>query len=434
LFLHAQTAQLCQQVGAVLLLEPPPIRAGDFRPAMRERMRRVPALGLRLQPPRGRWRRSRWITDHDIDFSERIRQVTLGETGGPDALGDVVDSFFSAPCDPTRNPWEMLLVQNLPGDRAAIVVKVHHTVGDSHAIIATLSQLFDETTEGGGPGTMRPGPGRSRSWWPAAWSRARGAARTLRGFCHLAAAGTAPPVSVCGPFTSHRRRYVRLSLPARDIARTARDLDTGITDLILTVIAEALGRLLRSRGEETAGRVIRIAVPRARPVPAGQRGRSRGNRTTAVSLDLPIGPLPPSDRLSAVRGQVTVHMGRGEQDAAAFALRAMNLLPPPVQRRTAALLYQDRWFNLLVSVFPGIRRSHRVLGARVAEAYPVLALADGVGLAIGVMTWEQSLSVGILADAALVPDVDVLAAGFTDAFRDYQRCAQPDPARTGSAC
>ncbi len=64
----------------------------------------------------------------------------------------------------------------------------------------------------------------------------------------------------------------------------------------------------------------------------------------------------------------------------------------------------------------------------------VLALADGVGLAIGVMTWEQSLSIGILADAALVPDVDVLAARFTDAFRDYQRCAQRDPARTGPAC
>jgi hypothetical protein len=102
--------------------------------------------------------------------------------------------------------------------------------------------------------------------------------------------------------------------------------------------------------------------------------------------------------------------------------------------RACALLYQDRWLNLLVSGFPGIRRSHRVLGARVAEVYPVLTLADGVGLAIGVMAWEQSLSIGTLADEALVPDMDVLAAGFTDAFRDHQACAQRDPARTGPAC
>ena len=53
----------------------------------------------------------------------------------------------------------------------------------------------------------------------------------------------------------------------------------------------------------------------------------------------------------------------------------------------------------------------------------MLALADGVGLAIGVMTWEGSLSIGILADAVLVPDVDLLAADLSDAFRDYQRAA-----------
>lgn len=49
--------------------------------------------------------------------------------------------------------------------------------------------------------------------------------------------------------------------------------------------------------------------------------------------------------------------------------------------------------------------------------YPVLALADGVGITIGAMTWERSLSVGILADAGLVPDVDRLAAWLTGAFR-----------------
>ena len=53
----------------------------------------------------------------------------------------------------------------------------------------------------------------------------------------------------------------------------------------------------------------------------------------------------------------------------------------------------------------------------------MLALADGVGLAIGVMTWEGSLSVGILTDAALIPDVDVLGTELSDAFHDYQRAA-----------
>ena len=155
-FLHAQTTQLSQQVGALLLLEPSPIRAADFRTAMRQRMAAAPALRLRLERPGSRWRRPRWITDDHIDFSARIRPVSLGENGAPGSLGEVVDSFFSAPCDPGRNPWEMLLVHGLPLGRTAVVVKVHHAVGDSHAIIATLSQLFDEAAAHDAPGLGRP--------------------------------------------------------------------------------------------------------------------------------------------------------------------------------------------------------------------------------------------------------------------------------------
>lgn len=107
-------------------------------------------------------------------------------------------------------------------------------------------------------------------------------------------------------------------------------------------------------------------------------------------------------------------------------LRAMNALPPPLQRRSAVLIYHHRWFNLLVSIFPGIRGEQCLLGVPVREVYPVLALADGVGLAIGAMTWGKSLSVGILADAALVPDVDLLAAEFRAAFHNFQAASPGD--------
>lgn len=151
LFLHAQSAQLCQQVGALLLLEPSPVRAGDFHAAMVQRMAAAPALRLRLEQQASRWRRPRWVTDDGIDFSERIRHVSADQYDAPDSLAELVDSFFSAPCDPGRNPWEMLLVHGLPLGRTAVVVKVHHAVGDSHAIIATLSQLFDEGPAHGAP-------------------------------------------------------------------------------------------------------------------------------------------------------------------------------------------------------------------------------------------------------------------------------------------
>jgi hypothetical protein len=307
----------------------------------------------------------------------------------------------------------MRLVRELPDGRTAVLVKVHHTLGDSRVIIAALAGLFDDAR-----------PGRRDRIRNAPRSRRHIAARVqaLRGLCHLAMAGTAPASSLCGAFTTSRRQYVPVALPARDLARAARARHAGITDLLVASAAEALGHLLSARGEQTADRVLRIAVPRAWPA-AGRRDRSPGNRSAVIALDVPVGPLSPAERLAAVRDQAGLHLRRGEPDGAALVLRTMNLLPPPVQRRVAAAVYQGRWFNVLVSVFPGDRRRHRLLGLPVSEVYPVLPLADGVGLAIGAMTWDQSLSVGILADAALVPDSDKLAAELADAARNYCRIA-----------
>lgn len=455
LFLHAQTPLLCQQVGAVVLLEPPPLPAAAFGTAMRQRTREVPELHRRLERPRKRWRRARWVADRDIDFDRRIRHVTIGEPGRGDTVGELVDSFFSVPCDPYTSPWEMLLVHGMPGERTAVAVKVHHALGDSYAIIAALGKLFDpDAPRVAAPtGEFRSGVGRSQAAQRLAepednvqgspnkrvgrlanpvpdrvldCTALRSAVRGIRGLWHLAAAGRAPEVSVCGPFTSDRRRYVPITLPAREVAVTARGLNVGITDYLVAMIAEAIGRLLRSRGENTDGRVIRAVLPRISPSATGRSRRSPANRSAAVSLDLPIGPMVLPERLTVIAGQVEAHQRRGEPEAAAIVLRAMNCLPLPIQRRAAASLYQRRWFNMLVSVFPGERRSHRFLGAQVGDVYPVLALADGVGLAIGAMTWDKSLSIGILADSALVPDVDRLAAELRGAFvRSRHACTAP---------
>jgi len=439
LFLHAQSPLLCQQVGAVLLLEPTAALDIDaLRDVITQRVRAIPTLRHRLERAPGRWRRPRWVADEG-DIGPRIREVRCGRDGNPRTLGGIVDTFFSLECDPYRSPWEVWLIPGAPDGRTAVAVKIHHALGDSHAIIAALTRLLDPAPDGPGsrvaagrtvaPGSRAGGDGDRRK----AGDRARGAAvrlhdglRTIRGLTHLAAAGAAPDVSVCGPFTGGRRRYVQAVLPAWEVARTARGLDTKIADLLLAVTAEALGRLLRARGEETAGQQVRIAVPRACPVRGRDRtaGTEPRNRTAAVTLDAPIGPATPAERLAAVRGQVAARVDRGDAAAAAMVLRVMNFLPLPLQRLAAVQFYQRRWFNLLVSVFPGARRGYSLLGARVEEAYPVLALADGAGLAIGAMTWERSLSVGILADAALVPDVDKLAAEIPAAFELYRAAAQ----------
>jgi diacylglycerol O-acyltransferase / wax synthase len=119
------------------------------------------------------------------------------------------------------------------------------------------------------------------------------------------------------------------------------------------------------------------------------------NRTAGVLLDLPIGPMSLAERVTAVRTVRQARLRRGDVDASAFVLRAMNLLPSPLQRVIARTAFTSRRFSLIVSVFPGTRQPRQLLGA---------------------MTWGQSLSIGIMADPALIPDAALLAASIRNAF------------------
>jgi hypothetical protein len=125
---------------------------------------------------------------------------------------------------------------------------------------------------------------------------------------------------------------------------TARQLGASVTDLVLALVAEALGRVMAGSGEPTAGQSVRAMVPctlrtarrgqprrgaRDKTARAGTAtGASPGNRTTGILLDLPTGPMPLAQRVAAIRAMRRARLSRGDADAAAFVLHSMKLMPP----------------------------------------------------------------------------------------------------------
>jgi diacylglycerol O-acyltransferase / wax synthase len=439
LFLHVQTPGVPQQVGAVVTLAGHGADLPGLRSAVAARVSRIPQLRRCLLPARGRLARARWAVEETVDVCSRITQVTLGTDGTPASLDQVVGRFFAVPLDPRDSAWQMLLVQGLHGvhgTRSAIVVKVHHALGDSYALISALSGLFDPAEQPRLPGPAQPRQATARAAGMLAVPRH--ALRIARGLLAMALAGPARPACINGATTDAGRRFAAVSLDSRAVTITARRLGGSSADLVLALIAEALGRLTSGRGEPTAGRTVRVMVPRTlraagaapRSATEGETAAVRaadvqvpGNRAAGLLLDLPVGPTPAAERVAAVRALRQARLRRGDADASAAVLRAMNLLPPPLQRAFARAAYTSRRFNLIVSVFPGVRQGRRLLGSEITGVYPVLALADGVGLAVGAMTWGRSLYIGLLADEVLVPDLSLLAAGIERAFAASKRTA-----------
>ena len=144
--------------GAVALLGEPPLSLADLRSGVTERLNVIPDLRRRLVLASNEWRRPQWVVDNLVDVDRRVQQVTL-EDAGCETLEELVSQFFSDPLDPFDSPWEMLLVRGLPsapplfegpsmkpvGQHAsAVVVKIHHSLGDSFTLIGALGTLLDQ--------------------------------------------------------------------------------------------------------------------------------------------------------------------------------------------------------------------------------------------------------------------------------------------------
>jgi diacylglycerol O-acyltransferase len=421
-FAHAATATVAQQVGAVLLFDgvcTEPL--GRLAGRIAERVPALPMLRRRLdlRPHR----QPRWLLADDIDPHAHLRVRTVGTDVGVPFMA-AVREFFASPVPPDRPPWQLEWIHDTDTARSALLTKMHHALGDGLAVTATLLALLSDSET---PRIERAQRGYSRLFYPAEpaqcaatpWGeRVSRAGRVVRGLVSLALAGPAPPGGPVGRSTAGRE-YALVALPAAMVRSAAREHGVGTTALLLTLIGEALHQV-DPAGTGVRDR-LRVMVPQTtqalRRADSGDRVY-QGNHTAAMSLDLPVGPMPPTWRMVAVAAELARHERADQPLAAQAVVRALGRLPAPLHARLVRTMYGHRFFTLIASVLPGPRKAHYVGGARVSSVFPVLPLADGVGLAVGFLAWGDMIGIGVTADTGLVRGADRFADALRQAFND----------------
>jgi diacylglycerol O-acyltransferase / wax synthase len=337
-----------------------------------------------------------------------------------------VAAFFDADLPIDRPPWQLLVLRDDRSGRTAVLASVHHALGDGVAMTDALIRLLVDRP----PAAVGGRAENRRAGRAGVGHRVRrGAHRAalgVRGLGSLAGT-TAPPPDGLAPVTTSARRYALADLPAAKVRAVAREHGVSTTALLVAVVAGALHEYLDGRAGTAEGQWVRAMVPLStRPVRGGADG---GNRTAAMSLELPVGPLPPRLRLTRVAAALA-ELGAGGQPAATDAvLAAQALLPAPVHARIVRLIGGRRFFNMIVSVLPGARRDHRILGARIAVVHPVLSLGTSA-LGIGLISWGDAIGIGITADAVALPDTDELARCLALAL-DEVAASPPDRREVG---
>ncbi len=437
-FTHVESAGVKQEIGAVLDLGPvAPGHALDVSTLRSELAPRVRGLApLRRRLVRGP--KAGWTLEESLDIDRHVSECVLPAGAGEREVDDAVDRFWSVPLPEDRPGWQMLLVRGQPGGHAVLAVKMHHALGDGVSALGLLDRLLtagaddplrERGTAAGHSRTRqkalppkqaasRRAMGRGKAG--SGIDRLRSVGRTALGLGSLAGHRTAPrhPMNR-GDLSGPERQFVRVALPKNRLREAARSLHAQSHEVTLSVIADALGRLLGDHALLSDGTPLRVMVPVAMRAPL--LDRIFGNWTGSLALDLPMGPMAPDRRVAEVRARLRRQMGRGEPEAAQLVMQVAGRLPSAVHAGFARLVYNRRFFNSIVTYMPGARGPRWCGGAPVTAIYPVLPLTEGVPITVGTVIAGDTVGVGILSDPALGLDKGQVTAALEAALADTLR-------------
>jgi hypothetical protein len=189
-----------------------------------------------------------------------------------------------------------------------------------------------------------------------------------------------------------------------------------VPDLLLSLLAGALGSVTGRSG------LLRVSMPLTTRQAGGP---AEGNRTGTILVDVPIAPgVRPAPTVLADR--VARLTGSGRPAAAQLVQRVFGILPAPLHRLVARLIYRRGTFGAILSCMPGPPVRLTFGGPPVEGVFPLVPLAPGTAVAVGTLTWNGKLCVGVETDPALVPAA-VLAAAVEAQFAEASsRSPSPD--------
>ncbi|MGW0179131.1 wax ester/triacylglycerol synthase family O-acyltransferase [Nocardia sp. NPDC003345] len=402
---------------AAVIEGPPPSRAEihswlDRGLARHGRLRqRVRRTAMDLKAPV-------WEDDPAFDLGHHLRWTALPAPGAESELCELLATEVTERLDRDHPLWEVVVVDNLMGDRWALLVRAHHTMVDGISEVALLESFCDPVSAGPAPRREVRGPA-ARGWrapvhdtirLPA--TLARFAAATVGTLAPVLYAAIAPagPCSLNGPIGRQRRYAVaRTALPhVREIAAA---FEVTANDVAVAAIAAAYRRLLLLRGEHPTEATLRIVVPvSTRPVGPG---RVVNNQVAAVISHLPVEIENPVKRLIAVHEQIGIHRSRGEVDAEMSMLTVSRRLPFGLVAEVFRLAtrFPQRGVGAFATNIPGPRHRLTLGGRDVVELWPFIPIAMRVRTTVAILGYRDQLTFGITGDYDTTPDIATVSAG-----------------------
>ncbi len=419
-------------IGGISVLEGPVPDFGELVRTLTDRLGQVPRLRQVLHTHRLDMEAPEFEDRPGLDLSHQIKHAALPAPGDDATLFRLAADIIERRLDREHPLWECWVIEGLSDGRWALLMKVHHCVADGVSATRVLTGMSDNgdaastfaTDIGSTHEQQRPAVPFGISLNPLHWGRAAwGLSTAAAGLTTQAVKGTAEilsgllspaaQTSLLGP-VSTMRRYHATHASLADIHDVCRAFDVTLNDVALTAITAGFRAVLLSRGEKPSHASLRTLVPVSmRDNTDPTTLNTPDNRVSVMLPLLPVDRANPLDQLRIVHRRMTKAKSSGQKQAGNSAMGAAGAVPFPLTAWTVRTLTRlpQRGIVTLATNVPGPRQTLTVLGRNVIRMYPIPPIALQLRTGIGMLSYGDDFTFGVVGDYDSAPDLDVLTDG-----------------------
>jgi WS/DGAT/MGAT family acyltransferase len=390
--------------------EAPDVRA--LRRLIEDRLLVHERFRQRVVETPGRLGKPHWQDVEDFRLDDHFHPITLPPPADECDLQDFVGEVMAAPLDRSRPLWHFYYVANY-GAGAAIVVRLHHCIGDGVALVRLILSLADA----GGTEALSPQGGVPRRGGLGGLARSAGGALATLG--KLAGIGLFrdPPTALKGELGQGKRAVWSRAVPLAEVKAIGQALGATVNDVLCAAVTGALRAYLERYHPVAPDLTLRAIVPVN--VRRPEATADLGNRFGLVFLPLPVGAQRALDRLRELRRRMNGIKRSGEALVVYGLLRLLGSTAAAVEMGVVNLLGSNS--TAVMTNVPGPREPLFLCGRRIEDLIFWVPRSGRLALGVSILSYAGAVRVGIATDRQVIDDPDAIVAGFHAALDELRR-------------
>ncbi len=426
-------------ITAVVMLDRVPDRA-RFDDSVANMTANIVRMRQRVVDEPGHMAAPRWVDAAGFDLGFHYQWARLpGRRPGTGQAFDFARRIAERAFDRDRPLWDLTVIEGLPGRKAMVVLRFHHTIADGLGLVRMMQhmvQLGPEPVDSATPDAIASAPiapemapplipwrsmaqrittdARSGlSVGKASFDLARsfvahplGTTKQVVGMTDSVYRLVKPATTPLSPLLSPRsmsRQFNTVQFPLEDVKRAYRVTGTSLNDIFVTGVLTGVVDYHRALGEEAAE--VRAHIPVS--IRGGADANKATNQFVPTRLILPLTEMDVHERLRTVHDILAKVKTEPALPHLTAITGAVGRLGP--QAAVSIIGSMMKGVDVLISNVPGPQFPVWLAGAQVEAMYGFGPLG-GAAINATLFSYDGMLDIGVNSDRAAVTEPDRLAA------------------------